>query len=94
MNLHKQTGGTMKASPTKQSLFKQKLGDKSKSEHKDSIKKILDEESYADFMEALKDKSISAASLCSALKDCGYEISESSIFRWRKSVLTGERNEK
>jgi hypothetical protein len=45
-------------------------------------------------MEALKDKSISAASLCSALKDCGYEISESSIFRWRKSVLTGERNEK
>ena len=78
----------MKASPTKQSLFKQKLGDKSKLEHRDSIKKILDEDSYADFMEALKDKSISAASLCLALKDCGYEISESSIFRWRKSVLT------
>ena len=84
----------MKASPTKQSLFKQKLGDKSKLEHRDSIKKILDEDSYADFMEALKDKSISAASLCLALKDCGYEISESSIFRWRKSVLTGEQNEK
>ena len=84
----------MKASPTKQSLFKQKLGDKSKLEHRDSIKKILDEDSYADFMEALKDKSISVASLCLALKDCGYEISESSIFRWRKSVLTGERNEK
>ena len=84
----------MKASPTKQSLFKQKLGDKSKLEHRDSIKKILDEDSYADFMEALKDKSISAASLCLALKDCGYEISESSIFRGRKSVLTGERNEK
>lgn len=84
----------MKASPTKQSLFKQKLGDKAKLEHKDAIKQALDEDSYADFMEALKDKSISAASLCLALKDCGYEISESSIFRWRKSVLTGERNEK
>ena len=84
----------MKASPTKQSLFKQKLGDKAKLEHKDAIKQVLDEDSYADFMEALKDKSISAASLCSALKDCGYEISEASIFRWRKLVLTGERNEK
>lgn len=84
----------MKASPTKQSLFKQKLGDKAKLEHKDAIKQALDEDSYADFMEALKDKSISSASLCSALKDCGYEISEASIFRWRKSVLTGERNEK
>ena len=84
----------MKASPTKQSLFKQKLGNKAKLEHKDAIKQVLDEDSYADFMEALKDKSISAASLCSALKDCGYEISEASIFRWRKSVLTGERNEK
>ena len=84
----------MKASPTKQSLFKQKLGDKAKLEHKDAITQVLDEDSYADFMEALKDKSISAASLCSALKDCGYEISEASIFRWRKSVLTGERNEK
>ena len=84
----------MKASPTKQSLFTQKLGDKAKLEHKDAIKQVLDEDSYADFMEALKDKSISAASLCSALKDCGYEISEASIFRWRKSVLTGERNEK
>lgn len=84
----------MKASPTKQSLFKQKLGGKAKLEHKDAIKQVLDEDSYADFMEALKDKSISAASLCSALKDCGYEISEASIFRWRKSVLTGERNEK
>ena len=84
----------MKASPTKQSLFKQKLGNKAKLEHKDAIKQVLDEDSYADFMEALKDKSISAASLCSALKDCGYEISEASIFRWRKSVLTGEQNEK
>ena len=84
----------MKASPTKQSLFKQKLGNKAKLEHKDAIKQVLDEDSYADFMEALKDKGISAASLCSALKDCGYEISEASIFRWRKSVLTGERNEK
>ena len=50
----------MKASPTKQSLFKQKLGDKAKLEHKDAIKQVLDEDSYADFMEALKDKSISA----------------------------------
>ena len=84
----------MKASPTKQSLFKQKLGDKARLEHKDAIKKLLDEDSYADLLEALKDKSISSASLCLALKECGYEISEASIFRWRKSVLTGEQNEK
>lgn len=48
------------------------------------IQKLLDEESYKDFLEVLQDKSISAPVIASSLKTFGIEVSESAIRRWRK----------
>ena len=48
------------------------------------IQKLLDEESYKDFLEVLQDKSISAPVIASSLKTFVIEVSESAIRRWRK----------
>ena len=48
------------------------------------IQKLLDEESYKDFLEVLQDKNISAPVIASSLKTFGIEVSESAIRRWRK----------
>ena len=48
------------------------------------IQKLLDEESYKDFLEVLQDKSITAPVIVSSLKTFGIEVNESTIRRWRK----------
>ncbi len=66
------------------SKFTEVLSTKQYVPAQDKIKNALDEESYNDFLEAMKNPVITAAAICRALKDLGVEVSAMSIQRWRQ----------
>jgi hypothetical protein len=66
------------------SKFTEVLSTKQNVPAQDKIKNALDEESYNDFLEAMKNPGITAAAICRALKDLGVEVSVMSIQRWRQ----------
>jgi hypothetical protein len=66
------------------SKFTEVLSTKQHLSVEDKIKNSLDEDSYKDFMEAMKSPGITAAAICRALKDLGVEVSVMSIQRWRQ----------
>lgn len=49
------------------------------------IKNTLDEESYLDFLEALKDKSISSQLIAKSIKVMGINISDNTVRRMRNN---------
>lgn len=65
------------------SKFTETLNTKIKVHPRESIKKLLDKESYADFEAALKDPTVSSAAIGSTLRELGVQISNMSIQRWR-----------
>jgi hypothetical protein len=65
------------------SKFSEVLSVKKFSTLQEKIKEALDEESYKDFLEAMKNPAITAPSIARALKDFGIEISPTSLARWR-----------
>ena len=66
------------------SKFTEVLSTKQYLSVEDKIKNALDEESHKDFMAAMSNPGITAASICRALKDLGVEVSVMSIQRWRQ----------
>ena len=66
------------------SKFTEVLSTKQHLSIEDKIKNSLDPDSLKDFMEAMKNPGITAASICRALKDLGVEVSVMSLQRWRQ----------
>lgn len=66
------------------SQFKDVLLTKVKIKPKDSIKQVLDEESFKDFEAALKDKLVTSAAIAASLRQLGVDISNMTIQRWRE----------
>jgi hypothetical protein len=65
------------------SKFTEVLSTKQRIPAEDKIKNSLDPDSYKDFMEAMKNPGITAASICRALNDLGVEVSVMTLQRWR-----------
>jgi hypothetical protein len=65
------------------SKFGQELNKHYKTNLKEEIKNLLDEESYSDFNKALENKLVPASSIVVALKSFGIEVSDNTIRRWR-----------
>lgn len=66
------------------SKFGQELSKQQKGSLQEEIKKLLDEESYQDFLDALKNSDVPSPAIVLALKPFGIEVSENTIRRWRK----------
>lgn len=66
------------------SQFKDVLLTKVKLNPKDSIKQVLDEESFNDFEAALKDRLVTSAAIAASLRQLGVQISNMTIQRWRE----------
>jgi hypothetical protein len=74
----------------KQSLFAVKLAGKKKRDCEADIQKLLDAESYKDFIEAMKKPGlISNGVLVNTLKEFGYDIPASTLYRWRLRLING-----
>lgn len=69
----------------KKSLFAQNIG-ASRMKAKVEIESKLDKDSYADFMEAMMDRSISVKAIREGLLACGIEISAGPIQKWREEL--------
>lgn len=65
------------------SKFQKALSTKSTPTAEERIKATLDDDSYKDFMEAMKNPAVSAGAIHRALRDLGVEISAMTIQRWR-----------
>jgi len=68
---------------TVMSKFGQELNKHCRTNLKEEIKNLLDEESYSDFNKALENKLVPASSIVVALKSFGIEVSDNTIRRWR-----------
>ena len=66
------------------SKFAKALSTKHQPSAEEKIKIALDEDSYKDFMTAMKDPAISSGAIHKALRDLGVEISVMTIQRWRQ----------
>lgn len=66
------------------SKFNEALSDRRFVGVEQRIREALDEESYKDFQEAIKDLTISSGSICKALRNLGVEVSDVSIQRMRR----------
>lgn len=69
------------------SKFAQELSKHRKANVKEGIKDFLDEESYQDFVEALKNPNVSAPTIVLALNSFGVEVSETTVRRWRSKEI-------
>ena len=65
------------------SKFQKALSTKRTPSAEEKIKATLDDDSYKDFMEAMKNPAVSAGAIHRALRDLGVEISAMTIQRWR-----------
>jgi hypothetical protein len=65
------------------SKFTEVLSTKQRVPAQDKIKNSLDPDSYKDFMSAMDNPNITAASICRALTELGVEVSVMSLQRWR-----------
>jgi len=65
------------------SKFAKALSTKHQPSAEEKIKIALDDDSYKDFMEAMKSPGISSGAIHKALRDLGVEISVMTIQRWR-----------
>jgi hypothetical protein len=66
------------------SKFAKALSTKHQPSAEEKIKIALDDDSYKDFMEAMKSPGISSGAIHKALRDLGVEISVMTIQRWRQ----------
>lgn len=75
-------GGNQKMSKFKEVLA---VNQSAKALIPEVIKNTLDEESYLDFLEALKDKSISSQLIAKSIKVMGINISDNTVRRMRNN---------
>ena len=66
------------------SQFAKALSAKRLPSAEEKIKAKLDDASYKDFMEAMKNPALSAGAIHRALRDLGVEVSVMTIQRWRQ----------
>ena len=66
------------------SKFAKALSTKHQPSAEEKIRIVLDDDSYKDFMEAMKSPGISSGAIHKALRDLGVEISVMTIQRWRQ----------
>lgn len=53
---------------------------------RDRLKQLMEPDSYEDLLVAIADVNISTGTILRALQSMGFEVTKSSIFRWRQSV--------
>lgn len=66
-----------------QSQFAKNLVGKARFNPRAEVEKFLDSDSWADFNVALMDPAVPVKAIVESLKECGIEVSASSIQRWR-----------
>lgn len=71
------------------SKFKEELSKYKTQSIKETIVSSLDEQSYKDFLEAIKDRTVAASTITIVLNNLGVEVSENTVRRWRREL---ERN--
>jgi hypothetical protein len=69
------------------SQFSNELGKYRKTNLREEIKGLLDEESYKDFQDALSNRFVSVTAIMAALKTFNVEVSENTIRRWRNEAV-------
>lgn len=65
------------------SKFKESLEKKITISPRESIKRLLDKESCADFEASLKDHAITSAAIGATLRELGVQVSNMTVQRWR-----------
>lgn len=69
------------------SKFSERLGDGTQYSVKESVKAVLDEDSYNDFIKALGNIRVTIPAIVNTLDSFGVKVSESTMRRWRKEVM-------